>query len=129
MKPQAKEINLNNLNPGTMKNLVLFLTIFSLSLTLVGQEKKNQKIEPVGDLFEVTVYYDSGQIMQHGFLNKQNQLHASWESYYENGNRKCIATYDNGVKVGTWFYYYFDKKTKVVYDNNKIVEVEDLPLE
>ena len=112
-----------------MKNLVLFLTIFSLSLTLVGQEKKNQKIEPVGDLFEVTVYYDSGQIMQHGFLNKQNQLHASWESYYENGNRKCIATYDNGVKVGTWFYYYFDKKTKVVYDNNKIIEVEDLPLE
>ena len=67
--------------------------------------------------------------MQHGFLTKENQLHASWESYYENGNRKCIATYDNGVKVGTWFYYYFDKRTKVVYDNNKIVEVEDIPLE
>ena len=112
-----------------MKQLTVLIATFALCLSLSAQEKKNQKIEPVGDLFEVTVYYDNGQIMQHGFLTKENQLHASWESYYENGNRKCIATYDNGVKVGTWFYYYFDKRTKVVYDNNKIIEVEDIPLE
>jgi len=112
-----------------MKKLVIFIAVLAFSFTLSAQDKSNQKIEQVGDLFEVTVYYDNGQIMQHGFLNQENQLHASWESYYENGNRKCIATYDNGAKVGTWFYYYFDKRTKVVYDNNKIFEVEDIPLE
>lgn len=94
-----------------------------------AQERKNQKIEPVGDLFEVTIYYDNGQIMQHGFLNMDNKLHASWESYYDNGDRKCIATYNDGIKVGTWFYYYADKKTKVVYQDNKIVETTDLPLD
>ena len=112
-----------------MKKLIIFIAVFAFCSTLTAQEKKNQKIEQVGDLFEVTIYYDNGQIMQHGFLTKENQLHASWESYYENGNRKCIATYNNGAKVGTWFYYYFDKRTKVVYDNNEIVEVEDIPLE
>ena len=110
------------------KSLIIIVCLF---LVTVGsaQEIRNQKIEPVGDLFEVTVYYEEGQIMQHGFLDKDNKLHASWESYYRNGNRKCIATYDHGLKVGTWYYWYEDKKTKVVYQNNKVVSVEDLPLE
>jgi antitoxin component YwqK of YwqJK toxin-antitoxin module len=112
-----------------MKKLFVLIALFLLGLPAESQTKPNQKIEPVGDLFEVTIYYDNGQVMQHGFLTRENELHASWESYYENGNRKCIATYDHGAKVGTWFYYYYDKKTKVVYDNNKIVEVQELPLE
>ena len=94
-----------------------------------SQERKNQKIEPIGDLFEVTIFYDDGSIMQHGFLTQDNKLHASWESYYPNGNRKCVAFYDKGEKVGTWYYWFMDKKTKVVYDNNKIVEVEELGIE
>jgi len=102
----------------------VFCTIFSYS-----QERKNQKIEPIGDLFEVTIYYDDGNIMQHGFLTKDNELHASWESYYPNGNRKCVAIYNHGDKVGTWYYWFMDKKTKVVYNKNKIVKVEELSIE
>ena len=112
-----------------MKKLLVLVGFILLGLHVTAQSKTNQKIEPVGDLFEVTVFYDSGQIMQHGFLTQDNQLHASWESYYENGNLKCIATYDHGAKVGTWFYYYFDKRTKVVYEDNKIISVEEMPLE
>lgn len=112
-----------------MRNAFFFAAFVLFGLMTQAQTKTNQKIEPVGDLFEVTIYYDNGQIMQHGFLTKDNQLHASWESYYENGNRKCIATYDHGAKVGTWFYYYFDKRTKVTYDNNKIVKVEEVEIE
>ena len=129
MNTHAKNFSLNNLKPVIMKKLIIFIGFLAISLSASAQDKTNQKIEPIGDLFEVTVYYDNGQIMQHGFLTKENQLHASWESYYENGNRKCIATYDSGAKVGTWFYYYLDKRTKVVYENNKIVSVEELPLE
>lgn len=112
-----------------MKRIWITALCILCTLTLKAQEKKNQKIEPVGDLFEVTIYYDDGAIMQHGFLDKNNKLHASWESFYANGNRKCVAIYDHGDKVGTWYYWFMDKKTKVVYKDNKIVEVEEVNLE
>ncbi len=109
---------------------IIFSLIFVFCATFsYSQDRKNQKIEPIGDLFEVTIFYDDGSVMQHGFLTKDNKLHASWESYYPNGNRKCVAFYDNGDKVGTWYYWFMDKKTKVVYDKNKIVKVEDLSIE
>ena len=112
-----------------MKNIFILLVFGFYSSVLFSQEDKVRKIEPVGDLFEVTIYYENGQVMQHGFLTAENELHASWESYYDNGNRKCVAIYDHGKKVGTWYYWFMDKKTKVVYVDNKIVEVEELPLE
>lgn len=112
-----------------MKKIIISLFFAFCISGLLAQEKKNQKIEPIGDLFEVTIYYNDGNIMQHGFLTKDNKLHASWESYYPNGNRKCVAIYDHGDKVGTWYYWVMDKKTKVVYEKNKIVEVEELEIE
>jgi len=111
-----------------MKKLVLVLFVLC-STIIFAQKKKNQKIEKVGDLFEITIYYDNGEIMQHGFLTKEDKLHASWESYYDDGSRKCIATYNYGEKVGTWFYWDKIKKTKVIYDNNKIISVEETNLE
>jgi len=112
-----------------MKKIIISL-IFVITCNIsFSQEPKNQKIEPIGDLLEVTIYYDNGAIMQHGFMTTEHELHASWESYYETGNRKCIAIYDHGKKVGIWYYWFMDKKTKVVYENNKIVEVEELEIE
>lgn len=112
-----------------MKNIFISLIFILYPIFLYPQAKSNQKIEPIGDLFEVTIYYNDGAIMQHGFLTKDNKLHASWESYYQNGNRKCVAFYDHGEKVGTWFYWFMDKKTKVVYEKNEIVKVEEVSLE
>ena len=112
-----------------MRKIIIFLIFVSSAIFSYSQERKNQKIEPIGDLFEGTMYYDDGNIMKHGFLTKDNKLHASWESYYPNGNRKCVAFYDHGEKVGTWYYWFMDKKTKVVYNNNKIVKVEELEIE
>lgn len=112
-----------------MKKILISSIFIFCTILCYAQVPKNQKIEPVGDLFEVTIYYDDGNIMQHGFLTKDNELHASWESYYPNGNRKCVAIYDHGDKVGTWYYWFMDKKTKVTYENNKIVEVQEDSLE
>ena len=109
-----------------MKNLILlFAIVLFSSQSLKGQED-NMKMVNLGSLFEVTIYYDNGNVMQHGFLTPQNKLHASWESYYEDGTKKCVATYDNGVKTGIWYYYYKDSTKRVTYKDNKIVEVEDL---
>ena len=112
-----------------MKTLFLSVLMGFISLTVFSQVK-NQKIVPIGDLFEVTIYYNNGNIMQKGFLNKDNKLHASWESFFENGDRKCVATYDNGIKVGVWYYWDLEgKKTKVTYENNKVISTEEVVLE
>ncbi|MFD1315003.1 toxin-antitoxin system YwqK family antitoxin [Namhaeicola litoreus] len=111
-----------------MKTLLFSVLTFFICLNAYAQ-KKNQTITPVGDLFEVTIYYNDGSIMQKGFLNQENQLHASWESFFENGDRKCVATYENGKKVGVWYYWDLNgKKTKVIYQDNKVVSTEEVTL-
>ena len=63
-----------------MKKIIISL-FFVISCNFsFSQEAKNQKIEPIGDLLEVTIYYDDGAIMQHGFMTKDHKLHASWKA-------------------------------------------------
>jgi antitoxin component YwqK of YwqJK toxin-antitoxin module len=111
------------------KFIVILATILFSSQFSKAQDEGTMKMVNLGSLFEVTIYYDSGNIMQHGFLTPENKLHASWESYYEDGTKKCVATYDNGVKTGIWYYYYKDNTKRVTYVDNKIVKVEDLDSE
>jgi hypothetical protein len=108
-----------------MKNFLILIAIFFFSVCSYGQENI-KKVVPVGDLYEVTIYYPNGNIMQHGFLNKEQKLHASWESYFQDGSRKCVASYDNGNKVGVWFYWKDGIKTMVTYKDNKIESVEEV---
>lgn len=108
-----------------MNKIIYLISFFLFTSFIYSQEDKNRKVVPVGDMFEVTIYYDNGNIMQHGFLSKDLQLHASWESYYEDGRRKCYATYNEGAKVGIWYYWYDNKITKVEYENNSVISVED----
>lgn len=80
-----------------------------------------------GDLFEVTIYYNNGGIMQQGFMTPNNKLHDIWKSYYEDGSKKCEAIYYKGKKTGVWHYFYKNEKTKrVTYKDNKVVKVEEL---
>ena len=109
-----------------MKKLILTIILIFFVAFSYAQKKENIKTVDLGSVVEVTVYYDSGQIMQHGFMTKDNKLHASWESYYEDGTKKCVANYDNGYKVGIWYYYYPDIVKRVTYEKNKVVKVEEL---
>ena len=63
--------------------------------------------------------------MQHGFYTKEGKLHGAWESYNLDGSKKCDATYNNGAKVGTWTYWNQGKITKIEYDNDKVVKIEE----
>ena len=107
-----------------MKNIILIIGLLLLSTTVFSQKTKAPKTEIKGDLTEITLYYDNGEIMQHGFYSKTGKLHGGWESYNNDGTRKCIAFYDNGVKVGAWTYWDKNTKTNVVYENNKIISIE-----
>lgn len=109
-----------------MKNLFLSLSFLFLTSFLFAQNNDLQKTEIKGELSEVTLYYEDGTIMQHGFYTADGKLHASWESYNQDGSLKCYATYNYGVKVGVWTYWSEDKVTKITYDNNKIIDIEEL---
>lgn len=106
-----------------MKNLVCLLVIaFSFS-TVMAQELKKDTFIMQGDVIAATLFHDNGMVAQTGFYTKDNKLQGEWVSYDTNGNRKAIAQYDNGQKVGTWTFYQGDIKKEVTYNNSKIAEV------
>jgi antitoxin component YwqK of YwqJK toxin-antitoxin module len=107
-----------------MKNIFFIIFLILFTSTIYSQQTQIPKTEEKGDLKEVTIYYDNGGIMQHGFYTKSGKLHGGWESYNSDGTRKCVAFYNKGVKVGAWYYWNKGIQTKVVYDNNKIISVE-----
>ena len=110
-----------------MKKIIILFAILISGQFINAQSEDTIKMVKQGELTEVTIYYNNGNVMQHGYLTADNKLHDIWESYYEDGTKKCDATYNKGEKIGTWFYYYINDKTKKVsYDNNKIVKVEEV---
>ena len=112
-----------------MKNTcLLILVLFSFSY-LYSQQTDLQKKETKGELTEITLYYENGTIMQHGFYTKEGELHSSWESYNSDGSRKCLATYNYGEKVGVWTYWKANKITKITYVSNKVINIEEINTE
>ena len=111
-----------------MKKILLIALMF-LTFNSYSQIQSVWKFETKGDLQEVTLYYENGNIKNHGFYTEDGKLHASWESYYIDGSRKCYSTYNFGVKVGIWTYWDKNKITKVEYDNNKIISEKEFNIE
>lgn len=107
-----------------MKKIFTILLFLGAVFTTQAQEENLKKTEIKGDLVEVTLFYETGELMQHGFYNKAGELHGGWESYNKKGEMTCYATYDQGVKVGTWTYWNEKEITKVTYNENKVVDLK-----
>ena len=105
-----------------------FITLFSFIMFGLYSNAQNQIIETVkvtNGLTEVNIYYENGAIMQHGFYTKKGELHNSWESYYIDGSKKCLATYQKGKKVGVWTYWDNGIISKVEYKDNKVISIKE----
>lgn len=109
-----------------MKKFLFVISLILITTTGYTQNNNKPQTKKKGKLTEITLYYDNGKVMQHGFYSKYGKLHGGWESYNEDGSRKCIAFYDYGVKIGTWIYWNNSTKTNVIYDNNKIISIENV---
>ncbi|MGM0636604.1 MAG: toxin-antitoxin system YwqK family antitoxin [Bacteroidota bacterium] len=106
-----------------MKAISTLMMVFLMSFTLFAQTEKNQvKTEKVGDLEKVTIFYDSGEVHQVGYILNQ-KLHGEWMSFDKDGNKLAKATYENGNKVGKWFFWNDGVLSEVDYKNNQIVQV------
>ena len=107
-----------------MKRIAAILMILSVGF-MYAQNDNKTKYEQKGDLVEATIYYDNGNIEQHGFF-KDKKLHGTWTYYNEEGEKVSIGSYVNGVKMGKWRFKNDDGVKEVNYVNGKVVKVTKL---
>jgi antitoxin component YwqK of YwqJK toxin-antitoxin module len=87
-----------------------------------AQEVK-PKFEIVDNMVKATYYYDNGQVKQEGFY-LDGKLHGKWISYTEAGARQTMGEYDNGAKVGKWFFWSGESLSEVDFSKSKIESVK-----
>jgi antitoxin component YwqK of YwqJK toxin-antitoxin module len=110
-----------------MKKFIALLVIVIAANASFAQEckktcKKDAYVLNDG-LIEATLYHDNGAIAQTGYYTEDNKLQGEWISYDTDGNKTAVAQYNNGKKVGTWYFYQGDKIQEVTYSNSKIAKV------
>jgi hypothetical protein len=107
-----------------MKNLIC-LFAFLITVVSFGQQKKELKLNEDTNLIEATYYHDNGMVSQTGTFSVEGKLHGVWLSFDTEGNKLTSANYDNGKKVGKWFYWKDKTLKEVDYVNNEIVNVNE----
>lgn len=106
-----------------MKKIITIAAVFLMICTVQAQEKMKDQYVKEGALVKATLYHDNGSIAQTGYYTKKGEVTGQWSSYDRSGNKTAEAQYDNGVKVGTWFFWSADKLTEVDYSNSKVASV------
>jgi antitoxin component YwqK of YwqJK toxin-antitoxin module len=70
-----------------------------------------------------TFYYEDGAIKQSGFY-KDGKVHGQWVSYDENGRKLALGQFNEGKKVGKWFFWSDENLTEVDYSEARITQVK-----
>lgn len=107
-----------------MKKIVILLIMLSVSFTY-AQKERSLKLNKATNLIEVVYYHDNGEISQTGFYTADGKLQGDWFSYCKEGNKLTAAKYNNGKKVGKWFYWSGTSLTEVDYSNNAVASVNE----
>lgn len=107
-----------------MKNTI-FLLAFLICAVSFGQQKRDLKLNENSNLIDVTYYHDNGVISQTGAYTLDGKLQGEWLSFNTQGKKTVLANYDNGKKVGKWFYWTDKTLKEVDYINNAIVSISD----
>ncbi len=106
-----------------MKKYVFIALAFLFVTVVNAQEKDNASYLKKGDVIEATFYYDNGKVSQHGFFNEEGKLHGKWVSYDVNGKKTAIAHYENGKKVGKWFFWTDESLKEVDFVGYRVAKV------
>jgi antitoxin component YwqK of YwqJK toxin-antitoxin module len=105
------------------KVLMLFALLFGT--ISFAQQEKELKLNDDTNLIEVTFYHDNGVVSQTGSYTLNGKLHGEWLTFDTKGDKSVSAHYDNGKKVGKWFYWSDKTLKEVDYTNNAIVSVNE----
>jgi len=107
-----------------MKKIVILLIMLSVSFTY-AQKERSLKLNKETNLIEVVYYHDNGEVSQTGYYTANGKLHGDWFSYCKEGNKIVSAKYNNGSKVGKWFYWSGNNLKEVDYSNNAVASVNE----
>jgi len=95
-----------------------------LASLMISAQNSQPKLEAFGQMVKATYFYENGQIQQQGFF-KNGKLEGQWMAFDENGNKKSIAEYSNGLKTGKWIFINDAMLSEVDYNNSKIASIKN----
>ncbi|AXT18841.1 nicotinic acid mononucleotide adenyltransferase [Flavobacteriaceae bacterium AU392] len=107
-----------------MKNTIL-LFAFLITAVSFGQEKRDLKLNKETNLIDVTYYHDNGVVSQTGAYTLDGKLQGEWLSFDAEGKKLVLANYDNGKKVGKWFYWNDKTLKEIDYTSNVIASITE----
>ena len=105
-----------------MMRQMIFMLCMLVGMTAFSQKKVIKKTNDKEQL-KVIYYHDNGLVKQEGFI-KNNKPNGQWKAYNEKGQKIALAHYDDGDKVGKWFFWKDGKLVEVDYDENEIASVK-----
>ncbi|MFB9055271.1 nicotinic acid mononucleotide adenyltransferase [Mariniflexile ostreae] len=104
-----------------MKKSVLLIFAFLITVVSFGQQQKRDlKLNKNTNLLDVVYYHDNGVVSQTGSYTLDGKLQGKWLSFNTEGKKNVSANYDNGKKVGKWFYWENKTLKEVDYNANVI---------
>jgi len=106
-----------------MNKNVLMLFAFLIGMVSFAQQERELKLNEDTNLIEVIYFHDNGVVSQTGSYTLDGKLQGEWLSFNIDGDKSASANYDNGKKVGKWFYWTDKTLKEVDYTNNAIVSV------
>lgn len=106
-----------------MKNICV-LFAFLITVVSFAQQKRDLKLNEDTNLIEVVYYHDNGVVSQTGFYTLDGKLQGQWLSFDTEGKKIVSANYDNGTKVGKWFYWNNETVKEIDYSANKIASIK-----
>jgi len=106
-----------------MKKILMFFA-FLITVGSFAQERE-LKLNKDSNLIEVVYYHDNGVVSQTGTYTLDGKLQGEWLSFNTEGEKMISANYDNGKKVGKWFYWNDKTLKEVDYKNNAIASVNE----
>ena len=109
-----------------MKKLILLTFAFLITVVSFGQkQKRDLKLNKETNLIDVVYYHDNGVVSQTGSYTTDGKLQGEWLSFNTAGKKIVSANYDNGKKVGKWFYWNDAILKEVDYSTNAIASVKE----
>ena len=100
-------------------------TIMLFTVLTFAQKERVLKLNKETNLIEVTYYHDNGVVSQTGSYTLDGKLQGQWVSYDTEGHKTVLANYDNGKKVGKWFYWTKETVKEVDYSINAIANLKE----
>ena len=109
-----------------MKKILIMAMVLFTSVTFAQKEQKRDlKFNKETNLIDVVYYHDNGVVSQTGSYTTDGKLQGEWLSFNAEGKKTISGNYDNGKKVGKWFYYTNEIVKEVDYNANVIASLKE----